>query len=190
MYPTRPGLDARVWQASFGVEGARRAGAAGDGLLLSRTQPRTPEAPDATLAEIQNPMLDAYFAALPPGTAPRVLASRSVFVAEDRTDALRLAETGLFRALPHLAATGHPAAGGTVHDLIAAFDVHVGTPSDVIASLRTDSTIARATDLAVQVHSIDPPHRDILRSIELVAEFVAPAFGWQRATHPDMRRVA
>ncbi len=34
-------------------------------------------------------------------------------------------------------------------------------------------------DLAVQVHSIDPPHACILRSIQLVAEEVAPALGWQ-----------
>ena len=190
MYPAHPGLDRRVWQASFGVEGARRAGAAGDGLLLSRTQPRPPDAPTATLDEIQNPMLDAYFDALPAGAEPRILASRSVFVADDRGEALRLAEAGLNRTRPRLEAAGHPAARGTVDDLIAAFDVHVGTPTDVIASLRADSTLVRATDLAVQVHSIDPPHRDILRSIELVAEFVAPAFGWQPGSRHDMRRVA
>lgn len=190
MYPAHPGLDARVWQATFGVEGARRAGLAGDGLLLSRTQPREPGQWHVTLAEIQNPMLDAYCAALPTGVAPRILASRSVFVADDRDEALRLAEAGLSRTRPRLAAAGHPAATGTVHDLITAFDVHVGTPEDVIASLRTDSTLARATDLAVQVHSIDPPHPHILRSIELMAETVAPALGWQRGPKTDMRRVA
>jgi hypothetical protein len=51
----------------------------------------------------------------------------------------------------------------------------------VLASLKTDSALARSTDLAVQVHSIDPPHPFILRSIELVAEVVAPAFGWEPA---------
>jgi hypothetical protein len=50
----------------------------------------------------------------------------------------------------------------------------------VITSLRTDSVLARATDLTVQVHSIDPPHPFILRSIELVADKVAPALGWAR----------
>ena len=30
-------------------------------------------------------MIDAYLAALPPGRAPRILGSRSVFVADDRT---------------------------------------------------------------------------------------------------------
>ena len=108
MYPTHPGLDGRVWQASFGVEGARRAGLAGDGLLLSRTQPRP-------------------------------------------------------------------------------YDVHVGTPEDVVVSLRADATMLRATDLAVQVHSIDPPHPVVLRSIELVAQRVAPALGWAGGA---MRRVA
>ncbi len=178
MYPVHPSLDARVWQASFGVEGARRAGAAGDGLLLSRTQPRPGGQWRMSLADLQVPMLDAYFAALPDGAEPRVLASRTVFVADDRGEAMRLAEVGLARMRPRLAAAGHPAAGGTVAELIAAFDAHVGTPGEVVASLRADATMARATDLAVQVHSIDPPHPLVLRSIELVAREVAPALGW------------
>jgi len=119
---------------------------------------------------------------LPPGAVPRVLASRSVFVADTRADALRLAELGLSRMRPRLAAQGHPAAAGSVHDLIAAYDVHAGTTEEVVASLGADATMQRATDLAVQVHSIDPPHPLILRSIELEAERVAPALGWRRNT--------
>jgi putative FMN-dependent luciferase-like monooxygenase len=180
LYPAHAGLDARVWQASFGVEGARRAGLAGDGLLLSRTQPRPDQRWGMTLAEIQEPMLDAYFAALPAGVAPRVLGSRSVFVADTRAEALRLAELGLGRMRPRLAAQGHPAAQGGVQDLIAAYDVHCGTPDDVVASLLAEPTLRRATDLAVQVHSIDPPHPLVLRSIELMADRVAPALGWRR----------
>ena len=45
LYPQRPQLDKRIWQATFSVAGGARAGKAGDGLLLSRTQPRTKEAP-------------------------------------------------------------------------------------------------------------------------------------------------
>ncbi len=67
-----------------------------------------------------------------------------------------------------------------MHDQIAAMDIHIGTPNDVIASLQADSVLARATDLTVQSHSIDPPHPYILRSIELVAEREAPALGWVR----------
>ena len=58
--------------------------------MLSRTQPRSPEAPNASLADIQNPMIDAYLEALPKGREPRILASRTVFVADDRKEAMRL----------------------------------------------------------------------------------------------------
>src|SRR6266404_8743622 len=57
LYPPNPGLVDRVWQATFNVEGARRAGAAGDGLMLSRTQPRPAEAPHLSLPDIQHPMI-------------------------------------------------------------------------------------------------------------------------------------
>ena len=181
LYPTNPSLVERVWQATFSVEGARRAGAAGDGLMLSRTQPRPADAPDLSLAEIQNPMIDAYMEALPPGREPRILASRTVFVADDNEEALRLAEIGLGRHRARLSRLGRATGDGSGLDaMITAMDVHLGTPDTVIASLKTDSTLVRSTDLAVQVHSIDPPHPFILRSIELVAEVVAPALGWGR----------
>ena len=190
LYPASPTLVDRVWQATFTVPGARRAGLAGDGLMLSRTQPRSPDAPHASLADIQNPMLDAYLEALPKGVEPRILASRTIFVADDRKEAMRLAETGLSRMRHRLAATGNFTSGSLVGDLIAAMDVHIGTPDEVIASLQGDSTLERATDLTMQVHSIDPPHPYILRSIELLAEKVAPALGWAPEIRMGTRQVA
>jgi len=180
LYPASPQLVERVWQATFTVEGAERAGAAGDGLMLSRTQPRPANAPGLSLPEIQNPMIDAYMKALPEGRAPRILASRTVFVTDDRRDALRFAEAGLGRHRARLVRLGRATGDGSVTAMIAAMDVHLGTAGDVIASLQADSALARSTDLAVQVHSIDPPHPVILRSIELVSEVVAPALGWGR----------
>jgi alkanesulfonate monooxygenase SsuD/methylene tetrahydromethanopterin reductase-like flavin-dependent oxidoreductase (luciferase family) len=162
-----------------------RAGKAGDGLLLSRTQPRSKEAPHASLAEIQHPIIDAYLDALPPGREPRIMASRSIFAADDRAEALRLADIGLRRALDSFIAGGHAPPGPALSDMIAAFDTHVGTPDDVIASLRADSTLQRVTDLVFQAHSVDPPHPFILRSIELIAETVAPALGWVKRTAAD-----
>jgi len=190
LYPSSPGLVDRIWQATFTVPGAKRAGAAGDGLMLSRTQPRPADNPQLSLADIQNPMLDAYFEALPKGREPRILASRTVFVADDRKEAMRLAELGLSRMRHRLAATGNLSSGNLVGDLITAMDVHIGTPDEVIASLLTDSTLQRATDLTMQVHSIDPPHPYILRSIELFAEKVAPALGWTPKTETGARQVA
>jgi putative FMN-dependent luciferase-like monooxygenase len=186
LYPPRSQLCDRIWQATFSVSGGARAGKAGDGLLLSRTQPRSKDAPLATLAEIQDPIIEAYLDALPSGCEPRIMASRSVFAADDRETALRLAGTGLRRALPHFLHGGHLPPGETVAEMIEAFDTHVGTPEDVIASLRTDSTLDRVTDLVFQAHSVDPPHPYIMRSIELVAEKVAPALGWTKKTPADV----
>ncbi len=177
LYPEAARLEKRVWQATFSVPGGARAGADGDGLLLSRTQPRTPAQPHATLAEIQNPIIDAYLANLPRGGVPRILGSRSVFVADDREEARHFARIGLDRAARR---KNRGTAGAPLDEMMAAFDCHVGTPEDVIASLKADRTLDRVTDMAFQVHSMDPPHPFILRSIELIAEKVAPAFGWQR----------
>lgn len=185
LYPQRPELDKRIWQATFSVAGGARAGRAGDGLLLSRTQPRTKDAPNATLAEIQNPIIDAYLEALPKGAEPRIMASRSVFVADDRAEAMRLADIGLRRALPQFMKSGHLPPGETLEEMITAFDTHVGAADDVIASLRTDATLERVTDLVFQAHSVDAPHPYILRSIELVADKVAPALGWTRTAAAD-----
>jgi putative FMN-dependent luciferase-like monooxygenase len=190
LYPSSPSLVDRIWQATFTVEGARRAGLAGDGLMLSRTQPRSPEAPNATLADIQNPMLDAYLEALPKGVEPRILASRTVFIADDPKDAMRFARTGLPRLVEKRVTQGQAAPAGSIEDLVKAFDVHMGTADQVIETLSQDKTLERSTDLTMQVHSIDPPHPFILRSIELMAEKVAPAFGWQRDAAADVRRVA
>ncbi len=189
LYPSSPTLVDRIWQATFTVEGSRRAGLAGDGLMLSRTQPRSPDRPDETLADIQNPMLDAYLEALPKGVEPRILASRTVFIADDPRDAMRFARTGLPRLVEKRVNQGQAAPAGSIEELVKAFDVHMGTANEVIESLSRDSTLERSTDLTMQVHSIDPPHPYILRSIELMAEKVAPAFGWQR-DRTAVRRVA
>jgi putative FMN-dependent luciferase-like monooxygenase len=190
VYPPHPDLTRRIWQATFSVSGGARAGAAGDGLMLSRTQPRPDDAPNASLAEIQDPIIDAYLAALPLGTPPRIVGSRSVFVTENRADARRFAEVGLLTQAARFRERGYEPPGDTVDDLIKAFDVHLGTPDDVIASLTAEQTLHRCTDLAVQVHSIDPPHPWILRSIELVAEHVAPAFGWQASDAAAIAKAA
>jgi len=189
LYPATPDLSDRVWQATFSVGGGIRAGKAGDGLMLSRTQPRPKDAPRATLSDLQHPIIDAYLEALPEGREPRIVASRSLFVADDREKALRLAEKGLRRVVEGFAAKGHVIPGDSLADIITALDTHVGTPEDVLESLSRDTTLPRVTDLVFQVHSVDPPHEDILRSIELISSEVAPALGWQNpaSTKPEKR---
>lgn len=190
LYPSAPGLNDRVWQATFSTIGAIRAGRAGDGLMLSRTQPRPKEAPRATLPDIQHPIIDAYLEALPAGREPRIVASRSLFVADNRDEALRLAETGLRRVVADFAAKGHVIPGDSLADILVALDTHVGTPADVLESLSRDTTLPRVTDLVFQVHSVDPPHDYVLRSIELIAREVAPALGWHAPAPRLEKRVA
>ncbi|EHL99419.1 Luciferase-like monooxygenase [Acetobacteraceae bacterium AT-5844] len=175
LYPAAPQLLQRLWQATFSVAGGVRAGKAGHGLMLSRTQPK-PEG--ATLWDVQNPIIDAYLQELPAGAAPKILGSRTLYVADDRREALRLAEAGLSRAAGRIGQSGTPFPAGTLAEVIAATDTHVGTVQDVIESLSADTALARATDIVFQVHSVDPPHPCILRSIELLATQVAPALGW------------
>ena len=158
--------------------------------MLSRTQPRPADAQKATLWDIQQPIIDAYFEALPREIAPRIMGSRTLFVADDRDEARRYAETGLARVAAGFRRAGHVFAGDSLNDLIAAIDIHVGTPDDVIASLRRDTTLPRVTDIVFQVHSVDPPHPLILRSIELIATRVAPALGWNRGEKPAAPRLS
>ncbi|MFF2277779.1 putative FMN-dependent luciferase-like monooxygenase [Agromyces sp. NPDC058126] len=175
-----PGRDllGRVWQATFSPSGGTRAGRAGHGLMLSRTQPRPSDAPRASLSDVQQPVVDAYLEALPHGVPPRILASRTLFVADSREEARRYAEIGLRRAAVGFTRMGQPPAGDTLDELIAAYDTHVGTVDEVIESLSRDAVAAQASEVAFQVHSVDPPHELVLRSIELIAREVAPALGW------------
>ena len=167
MHPPGHRLLGDMWQATLSVSGGTRAGRDGCGLLLSRTQPRPP---DTTLAEIQRPVVDAYLAALPGGQAPRIGASRAVFVLRDSTQAKELARQGVTRHIDWLRRNELP-----VPDVI---DVNAGSPAEVVDMLAADPVLAESTDLIVQAHPVDPPAEQVLESIELIATEVAPALGW------------
>lgn len=179
LYPAAPELLGTVWEATFSASGAARIGAAGHGLMLSRTQPR--EGNDRTLADTQRRIVDSYLDALPPRVAPRVLASRSVVVVDDEDAARALAVRGLERALPIARAAGADIPDASTEELLQLTDLHVGTPDRVAEELSADVVLRSATDIVFQAHPIDPPHETVLRSIELLAGEVAPALGWSPA---------
>lgn len=183
IYPAAGDLGERIWQATFSADGGRRAGERGDGLLLSRTQPRPADAPGAPLHELQLPIIDAYRAALPDGAPVRVLASRTALVVdpENRTRALELADAGL-RDLAR-SMFGLDTDGLSIDELVRITDTHVGTVDEVVASLAADETLHAATDVSFQVHSIAATHELTLRSLQLLADEVAPRLGF--ATGPD-----
>jgi hypothetical protein len=70
--------------------------------------------------------------------------------------------------------------------LLRRADVHIGSPDDVIASLRADALLPRVTDLILQVHAVDPPHDKTLRSLELIATEVAQPWAGGPRRRPDM----
>ena len=183
IYPAAGDLGERIWQATFSADGGRRAGERGDGLLLSRTQPRPADAPGAPLHELQLPIIDAYRAALPDGAPVRVLASRTALVVdpENSTRALELADAGL-RDLAR-SMFGLDTDGLSIDELVRITDTHVGTVDEVVASLAADETLHAATDVSFQVHSIAATHELTLRSLQLLADEVAPRLGF--ATGPD-----
>lgn len=179
LYPASGTLADRIWEATFSKRGAIAAGRRGNGLLLSRTQPATPETVGLSLSDIQNDIIDGYLEALPSGVAPRILASRTAFVADTTEEARLWAARGLEKFRAVFAAQGLDAATGDLDDLIRASDTHLGTPSDVAEQLAADTSLQRATDVSFQVHSVDPPHELILRHIDLLASEVVPALNWR-----------
>lgn len=191
LYPAAPELLGRVWEATFSMAGAERIGRRGNGLMLSRTQPRqTWDGP--TSPELQEPIVDAYLAALPDGAEPRILASRSALVVDTEAAAEQWIRRGIERSRPLLAAQHvEVPVGVTDADLLAWLDFHIGTPEQVLASLEADTILGRATDVAFQPHPVDPPHDAVLRSLELIATRVAPELiGWSpdfAGTIPDRK---
>jgi len=184
LYPEAPHLAETLWEATFSAAGAERIGAAGHGLMLSRTQPRGDLG--TSLAGVQRAIVDAYRAALPDGVRPRVLASRTLFVADDAATARRYAERGVERAVPVARAYGIDVPDAPIDELLELLDIHIGTPDVVIERLRRDDVLLAATDIVFQVHPVDPPHELLLRSLEHIAERVAPALGW-RPAHSETR---
>ncbi|NLE99265.1 MAG: putative FMN-dependent luciferase-like monooxygenase [Propionibacterium sp.] len=181
LYPGGEAIAQRIWQATFSPQGAALAGARGDGLMLSRTQPRHVDHPRATLSEIQTPVVEAYQEALPEGAPRRVLASRTVVVLDEehRTPVIEAAEDGLRRLAAGFLRLDVSGLG--LDDLLAITDTVVGTADEVIAKLRTDVVAGRASEVAIQMHSVDPGHELTLRSLELFATRVAPELGWAQS---------
>jgi alkanesulfonate monooxygenase SsuD/methylene tetrahydromethanopterin reductase-like flavin-dependent oxidoreductase (luciferase family) len=107
------------------------------------------------------------------------MASRSVLVVDTEEEGKRWRAQGIARSRHMLTAQG-VAVPDDVNDveLAAYLDLHVGTPEQVLSTLREDPILPRASDIVFQPHPVDPPHPMVLRSLELIATSVAPSLGW------------
>jgi putative FMN-dependent luciferase-like monooxygenase len=182
LFPPAPRLLDTLWEAAMSLGSATRAGQHGTRLLLARTAPRSAETDSMSLGEVQQAFVDAYLEHY--GGAeqpPRIGLSRSIYVAPSRAEALADAEVGMRRHAEVVAQRTGQRLDLSTEELLRRQDVHIGTPDDVVASLRADPLLARATDLVLQVHPVDPPPDKTLRSLEMIARDVAPALGWRPA---------
>ena len=179
LYPSGESLLGRVWQATFSSFGGTRAGVPGHGLLLSRTQPRPEGEPDLPLGSLQQPIIDAYVASLPQGVSPRILASRTLLVTDTEAEAAQYLQVAWERYRAKATSGPFFVEADDARTWARRTDTHIGTSDQVVASLASDPIIPQSTEVAFQVHSIDPGHDATMRSLELIARRVAPALGWE-----------
>jgi hypothetical protein len=135
--------------------------------MLSRTQPRPAGQPTLPLDAIQNPIVDAYLAALPagvePGSSPRVPPSSPT-----ARSTLQVAEPGYASRQPSIAPPAMKLLVTLSPNFYRSLTPTLATAH--VAALARDSVLRRVTDISFQVHSVEPSHRDTLRSIELIAQ--------------------
>jgi putative FMN-dependent luciferase-like monooxygenase len=189
MFPTAEELIPSLWEAAMSLGSAIRAAEHGSGLLLARTAVRAKgQQPRRALGDEQLPFVEAYLERwTAKDVAPRIGLSRSIYIAPTRAEAIADAEVGMRRHARVVAEREGLSGEMSVEELLFRADVHIGSPADVISSLRDDRLLQSATDLIAQVHPVDPSHEKTLRSFELLATEVAPALGWH-AGHPALAR--
>lgn len=174
LHPAAPAVLSQLWEGPSTPERAAEAGSRGSGLLLSRV---AIGAGDRPTAELQIPLVQAYEANLPPGTAPRIGLSRTVYPSRHPDTAIRDLTAGL-EAMATSGGSQHafPRERGLT-GLFAHHNIHAGAPDAVIESLMREP-LPRTTDLICQVQPGLPSLTQTLDALELIATSVAPALGW------------
>ncbi|RKR74251.1 LLM class flavin-dependent oxidoreductase [Frondihabitans australicus] len=177
--PHSPGLADRVWYGAGSLRSAARTGSQGLDLHVSTLN--TEETGD-TFAAGQAKQLRAYREAFAEATAgsgrePRVAAGRIILPLMSTAD-----EEAYAGFIAGYAERMHD--DGRPHDenVKIRFDrVHAGSPSQIVDELLADEALDEVTELTLTL----PANGGLdahLRTIEAVAEHVAPALGWVPAT--------
>ncbi|WP_294912522.1 LLM class flavin-dependent oxidoreductase [Tatumella sp. UBA2305] len=177
LYPAPDNLQPKTWLATFSEQGAAQAGAAGFGLMLSRTQPRAVGGETSLLA-IQHRIIDSYLAALPAGTEPRIMVSRTVLVVDEHSEGQQWLD-GFIKRFDEKYADPASQDYCALNEFATIKDAYYGTPQQVGRLLAEDSVLERATHIAFQSHTIEPDYRLSNRSLELLIDVVAKDLGWR-----------
>ncbi len=177
LYPAPDNLQSKTWLATFSEDGAARAGKAGYGLMLSRTQPRAAGG-EQSLFALQNRIIDRYLDALPAGITPRIMVSRTVLVVDENSEGQQWLESFIGKFEQKYA---DPATQdyGALNEFATIRDACYGTVDQVSRQLAEDSVLDRATHIAFQSHTIEPDYQISNRSLALLIGPVAQNLGWR-----------
>ena len=184
LHPPGTGVRGRLWQATSSAPAvafaqARAAGAAGDGLQLSRaTDWNRHQSPEAQAA-----LVDAYRQALPAGVAPRVLVSRAVYPDATREQALSQLVDGARRWQSWFGSLGRDeAASVSPEEYLVRDHTRFGEPETIAEGLAHDAGVEAATELLVSFPPASPPLTEHRRLLEATARDLAPLLGWRPAS--------
>jgi alkanesulfonate monooxygenase SsuD/methylene tetrahydromethanopterin reductase-like flavin-dependent oxidoreductase (luciferase family) len=176
--PASPGLADRVWWGPGSLSSAVTTGEQGMDIHVSTLNA---EDTGVSFAAGQAAQLRAYkaaFASSPAaaGREPRVAAGRIILPTTDARDADAYA--GFIRGYnDRMRPDGRPHDAG----IPMVFDaIHGGEPASIIDELMADEALAEATELTLTLPA--PGGSDAhFRTLEVVAQEIAPALGWNRA---------
>jgi alkanesulfonate monooxygenase SsuD/methylene tetrahydromethanopterin reductase-like flavin-dependent oxidoreductase (luciferase family) len=141
LYPPAATLLDRVWQATGDHATANAAGAAGDGLMLFRTTP------GGGAGDVQSRLIDSYLRDFDHSrTGPRIGVSRSLLLADSRTEAVRIAAGHYASIKDDSPLRPESLDAPSVEAHLRKFDVYFGTVDDVIDGLNNDNAVNRSTN--------------------------------------------
>ncbi len=174
--PQAPGLKNRIWRGTASEDGARAAGAAGHALMLARSAPLS----ELPVGDVQLPLVETYLASFQPvaRAAPRVATTRTIYPSRSHADAMAAMEMGT-RDWARRKLRDHAWSGMPVEEVFARHDIHTGTPEQIVRALGGDRTLARSTDLLVQMQPGTPDYAATARALATIAMEIAPRLGWQ-----------
>ncbi|WP_176512843.1 LLM class flavin-dependent oxidoreductase [Pseudomonas ceruminis] len=173
LQPPAPGLARRLWHSHASLEGARYTASQGNGFLLG-TATHDP-------LTVQKPLADAYLAAWDhPTEKPRIGVVRAVFPAVDQATAQAELAVDIERHVPRLQREGLIDQAIDLQEHLRLLNVHHGHPDEVIHSLRNDPALLPYADyLIVVVQAESSTQAQVLERLQIIAQQIAPALGWQ-----------
>ncbi len=164
LYPPPETLGTRIWQSTGNVETARRAAAAGDGILPhGNSQARA----GGSVAEL----VEAYLAECT--TPPRIGTSVPVLLGDDERDSMALLDTDIQSSGAYYPALS---SASDRRKLLADSRIQIGNADDIGARLRADPAHAAATEILFYI-PLAVGHPRYLECLERIRTELAPQVG-------------